>query len=222
MSQVFGDDPAGLRGESWGTGLVAVGIVGDTMTNPARLMSMIAVTAAGLTAALALVAGKAEAATTLLDFSGSGITGSLDITTGSVTAANPFPCATCNSTLANVALSVTGDVNGNPITGMLPALGYAGNDNNLYSTAPLLDWGGIGFATAGISYNLFQGDFAGHAGYYLCSTGFNIGCTSTVYDNPISLRAGVPEPAAWVMLVIGFGGLGAAMRSRRRQSIATT
>ncbi len=190
--------------------------------NLARLTSTIAVTAAGLTGSLALVAGNAEAATTLLHFSGSGITGALDITTSAVTEANPYPCPTCNSTLANVASSVTGDVNGNPITGMLPALTYAGNDNHLYSTAPFLDWGDLGFATAGIWYNLFQGDFVGHAGYYLCSTDPGIGCTSSVYDNPISLTVGVPEPAAWVMLVIGFGGLGAAMRSRRRQSIATT
>jgi len=31
---------------------------------------------------------------------------------------------------------------------------------------------------------------------------------------------GVPEPATWAMMLVGFGGLGAAMRSRRGQSAA--
>ena len=33
--------------------------------------------------------------------------------------------------------------------------------------------------------------------------------------------AAVPEPATWAMMLIGFGGLGAAMRSRRRSAAAT-
>lgn len=31
---------------------------------------------------------------------------------------------------------------------------------------------------------------------------------------------GVPEPAAWSLMLIGFGGLGAALRARRRASLA--
>jgi hypothetical protein len=32
---------------------------------------------------------------------------------------------------------------------------------------------------------------------------------------------GVPEPANWVLMLVGFGGLGAAMRSRRKRAAAT-
>jgi len=32
--------------------------------------------------------------------------------------------------------------------------------------------------------------------------------------------AGVPEPAAWALMLLGFGGLGAALRSRRRLALA--
>ena len=32
--------------------------------------------------------------------------------------------------------------------------------------------------------------------------------------------AAVPEPAAWAMMLVGFGGLGAALRSRRRKFAA--
>jgi hypothetical protein len=35
----------------------------------------------------------------------------------------------------------------------------------------------------------------------------------------VSLIA-VPEPAAWALMLVGFGGLGAAMRSRRRMALA--
>jgi hypothetical protein len=30
---------------------------------------------------------------------------------------------------------------------------------------------------------------------------------------------GVPEPAAWALMLLGFGGMGAALRSRRRQAV---
>jgi hypothetical protein len=36
----------------------------------------------------------------------------------------------------------------------------------------------------------------------------------------VSVNAAVPEPATWAMLLIGFGGLGAAIRSRRRALLA--
>ena len=32
--------------------------------------------------------------------------------------------------------------------------------------------------------------------------------------------ASVPEPAAWTLVLIGFGGLGAALRNRRRIAVA--
>lgn len=36
----------------------------------------------------------------------------------------------------------------------------------------------------------------------------------------IGVAAGVPEPSIWAMMLIGFGGLGAAVRSRRRGVLA--
>jgi hypothetical protein len=37
-----------------------------------------------------------------------------------------------------------------------------------------------------------------------------------------TFTTGVPEPAAWAMMLAGFGGIGAAMRSRRKSAVATT
>lgn len=37
-------------------------------------------------------------------------------------------------------------------------------------------------------------------------------------DNPIDVIPGVPEPATWTVMVVGFGMVGAAMRRGNRQS----
>jgi hypothetical protein len=50
--------------------------------------------------------------------------------------------------------------------------------------------------------------------------GLTGGPSSVAFSGSIS-PAGVPEPASWAMMLVGFGGLGAAMRSRRKQ-VATT
>ena len=44
------------------------------------------------------------------------------------------------------------------------------------------------------------------------------GTQGQVGNSPLNQPAGVPEPATWAMLLAGFGGLGAVMRSRRRRA----
>jgi hypothetical protein len=51
------------------------------------------------------------------------------------------------------------------------------------------------------------------AGFFLQAPGFGI-------DN-LNFGATVPEPATWVMMLAGFGFLGAAMRSRRKLTAAS-
>jgi hypothetical protein len=48
--------------------------------------------------------------------------------------------------------------------------------------------------------------------------GFNISIDGNALD--FALAPGVPEPSAWGLMLLGFGGLGAALRSRRRRSPA--
>lgn len=40
-----------------------------------------------------------------------------------------------------------------------------------------------------------------------------------ITDNAIA-APGVPEPAAWALLILGFGAVGAGMRTRRRLPLA--
>ena len=44
--------------------------------------------------------------------------------------------------------------------------------------------------------------------------GFNISIDGSALD--FALAPGVPEPSAWALMLLGFGGLGAALRSRPR------
>jgi hypothetical protein len=49
------------------------------------------------------------------------------------------------------------------------------------------------------------------------------GATDAVAFSDITLGSatpGIPEPAAWTLMLMGFGGLGAAMRARRRTTAA--
>ena len=47
---------------------------------------------------------------------------------------------------------------------------------------------------------------------------WNSGTLTFTYD---TVGGGVPEPAAWALLMLGFGAIGGAMRGRRRQEVTT-
>jgi hypothetical protein len=61
------------------------------------------------------------------------------------------------------------------------------------------------FSTGGKTYNIYAASdiFSGKTG--------NVGATL--------VPTGVPEPASWAMMLVGFGGLGAALRSRRSRAV---
>jgi hypothetical protein len=62
--------------------------------------------------------------------------------------------------------------------------------------------------TAGINFPLAGVD----------KSGAGIACNGCVSITSVS--NGVPEPATWAMMLVGFGGLGAVMRSRRKTATA--
>ena len=68
----------------------------------------------------------------------------------------------------------------------------------------------------GNAVNLWSnGDFGGGATYVV---GVTNGLTVLDYVGDVSLTAAVPEPATWAMMIIGFGAVGAIMRTPRRRN----
>jgi hypothetical protein len=57
-------------------------------------------------------------------------------------------------------------------------------------------------------------------GSYYSGNGFNFEYTAFIAD-PVGVIAGVPEPATWAMMLLGFGAVGWTLRgSRRKQDAA--
>lgn len=76
--------------------------------------------------------------------------------------------------------------------------------------------GGVnGFRLRGI--DLGNGLDPGNSQAFVTGLTFAVGAGTTqisMLQTPVSVETGVPEPATWMMLILGFGGVGAAMRRR--------
>ena len=64
-------------------------------------------------------------------------------------------------------------------------------------------------ATAGVDITSFNPD----TNYYLDSY-------IKLSTRDVTVKGGVPEPATWAVMLLGFGGIGASMRNRRRKQAA--
>jgi len=104
---------------------------------------------------------------------------------------------------------------------------YSGSLDN-YNT---ISFGGPGVSYTGTQLGLISGAANGAQtaantnGVFVFS--FSAPVTSVTFSSSsnsyeiASIEAGVPEPAVWGMMLVGFGGMGAAMRARRKQAAAT-
>ena len=156
--------------------------------------------AAGAAVAALMVGGAAQARVFDFSYSGPGVSGEGQF-------------ITTPDGADYLITDVTGVANGEAITG---TSGYASADNLLsFPTEPFVDFSGIAFSTATKDWSI---------GY----TGTAYGIVDSISDpsgdccgiTPLAFTVGVPEPATWAMMLVGFGGLGVAMRSRRRQFAA--
>jgi hypothetical protein len=90
----------------------------------------------------------------------------------------------------------------------------SGGPSGEYGGSTITSTGDTVFGSEGNGTIQFNGTFS------------SISWTNPVFENWYGFDVGVaavPEPATWAMMLVGFGGLGAAMRTRRRRaSVAAT
>ena len=108
----------------------------------------------------------------------------------------------------------TGTANGSTILGLSS---YAGADNLLYDgsngTNAWLDFSGLSFSVLGNAFGIGNTGLGDYGVTDMISNPAGVCCGS----HPAELNiAAVPEPATWAMMLLGFAGIGFAMREKRR------
>ena len=187
--------------------------------------------ALGLAAAAALT-GHAQAATWLLDYTATNGAAPTEATLTLHTS------DTLNAVGGYDIVGVSGEVDGDAVTGLIdnpsqPFASYSGDgmfifDNVFYAgAAPLLSNPGLFFAAAsGDEYNLFSDSSTVYELYqarsgvgYLDHSVGELGARKLPEVRGLQgldLESGaIPEPAAWTLMILGVGGVGAALRRRR-------
>ena len=188
--------------------------------------------AASLAAAAAFGAGHAQAATWLLDYTatngGAPSEATLTLKTSDI----------LNAVGGYDITSVAGDVDGDVVTGLVdnpsqPFASYSADgmfifDNVFFANqTPRLSHPGLFFKGAsGHEYNLFSDNATTYELYQAVPAGWDsensVGTLSAtkLNLNPLGghLDGGLsaaPEPAAWALMIVGFGGIGALVRRKR-------
>lgn len=179
--------------------------------------------AACAVAAVAITAGQAQAATWVLDYQAtynpSPFAANLTLTTGDT--------ALPDGSYAIIGITGTvdnGGGNSDAVTGLInnpnsPSWSFSPDglfmfDNLVFPTAPptgpAVSWYGLMFTGAsGAEYNLFSDNANTYELYRAQGGGYQANSYGTVSV------AAVPEPAAWLLMIVGFGGAGAILRRRR-------
>jgi PEP-CTERM motif len=169
----------------------------------------------GIVASMLAGAVPASAAVSTIDlsFTGTGISGSLDLTY--VSGTSPF-------TVDGVTGSV--DVGGTTytVTGLTT---YAGDDQKFYSpsssSVAYVDFPGISVSLSdGDALNLFSFDPTSYGALLRSQNASGDPYTGAYYAVAVTDPSSAPEPSTWAMMLLGFAGLGFVATRRRRTPIA--
>lgn len=112
---------------------------------------------------------------------------------------------------------------------------WSGSVVSLNSGGLYVDNGSVVYSTGGeppiTSVTLDPSSILGASGFNASDITFNSGAVAVTWMNQtfaagdtvvLDVNGGVPEPATWALMLVGFGGLGVALRSRRRGSVSAT
>jgi hypothetical protein len=95
---------------------------------------------------------------------------------------------------------ISGTQDGQAIT-VIPPGGFAGNDNLLYASPPLLDFAGLSFVAGGVDYNVYY-DGATLGG---CATCYYDSTANGVLGSLINFSASpTPEPSSFLLFGTGL------------------
>jgi hypothetical protein len=101
-------------------------------------------------------------------------------------------------------------------TGIDASFDFTTSDIALQAGGPSAEYGGSSIAVAG---NIVSG-VEGNGTIELLGTYSSVSWTNPTYENwygfTVGVASAVPEPAAWMLMLGAFGGLGAALRAKRR------
>lgn len=166
------------------------------------------------TLAVAAIASPAMAQQAYnFDFTNGNFTADGTLTTGSTADTSGFYTIT----------GINGTVNGQAISGLgtpptaTVADGTYTFDNLLNPTGPsLLTSGGFLFDAGSNVFNIFGNGDGTYSGIATINgtTNYTTGISGTLNV------AAVPEPATWAMMLVGFGGMGLALRRKRVPTLA--